>query len=150
MKITFHFYEGREFASNIIKARLSSKFSHMAIEFENGYVYESLLLKGAIKTPRSKVGKGDVVLELEVGITEYVEALKNAETMVGKPYDYKSIIGFAIGRPIQSVGGKFCSEMGCELFTLSTGIEVVHYTLVSPETLLMVVSTYINTQQKFV
>lgn len=144
-KIKFHFYDYNQFGALLIKARLATKFAHTAIEFENGFIYHSLIWKGNIKVPKGSLSPAAVTVPVEVDHQKYEAALEFAESIVGQDYDVKALLGFILGKKIQDANARFCSEYGREIFEVATGIRLKYYNLVSPGQLLLIVDTYRNT-----
>lgn len=145
--LRFHFFRNPGIGTELICARLGTAFSHIATEFEDGAVYHSTFLHGNVKTTMVEMQHKPLYsTEIVVPDAWYKEAQEYGESIVGKKYDYRAIVGFVIGRKWENHDALFCSELGCILFETATRVCVPKFTLTSPETLQVMVDVYRRAQ----
>lgn len=141
-RVKFHFYEGNQIGAMLIRARLSSRFAHVAMEFDNGFFYHSLMFKGTVKVPRKNMNKGLEVSHLDLPPAIYERVLAEAEAAVGKEYDVKAILGFILNKQLENTNALFCSEFGRNLFETGTGVKLKYFNLVTPGQLRLILDAY--------
>lgn len=140
-KISFLYYGGDSIGRFLICARLSSVFSHCAIEMD-GEIYQSTLANGVHKLPKSQV-KGHIAKQtISVSDEEFEKAKARAESLLDTSYDYSAIVGFFCGSLKQSKDNWFCSEYGRVVFEEATGIKIPLFNLLTPGQLRLIVETY--------
>lgn len=140
-KIKFHFFENTSIVSLLIKIRLGSIFSHCGMEFDDGTFYHSTMIGGVQTATLEGMHIGHTV-ELEVSEEEHEACLAYAKSKLGISYDWKSLIGFFVGKKWQEDNGLFCSEYGRGGFEALSGVRLDYYNLVTPGQLRLLVDTY--------
>lgn len=112
-------WTGQGFIGRAIRFFSSGKVAHSAMQID-GVVYESIQFVGVQKWDRLDLPKGRVEpceeLLLEVTLEQKILMLKFWESILGKPYDYLSVLRFiSRKRETESTKDKyFCSEAVCE------------------------------------
>lgn len=144
--IKFHYFYNESIGSWLIKARLSTVFSHVGIEFEDGMLYHSAMLKGTVKE-RLEEQKTTPIHTTEILVDEehYNRAYEWAQQQLGKRYDWLGIVGFIVGNKWNDDNQYFCSEYGKFIFELATDIKHTYYNLLTPGQLRLITDTFVRT-----
>ena len=110
MKIVFSFSNG--FYAYIIKLVTGGKYTHCGIVID-GYVYESEIFKGVIKT---KYNPFDWYENIEIKISKIktYKIQKFLESELGSGYDYLGALRFVFSFLKPSKNKWFCSELCIE------------------------------------
>ena len=139
--ITFHYYSEKHIASQLIKIRLSTMFSHVSIGFGEDGLYHSTMMQG---THREDAYDGQVKFTSAIEVSEegYAKALSFVREACGSVYDFKAILGFIIGKRLTIDNNYFCSELARIVFEKATGVELKLYTLVTPGQMRLISETY--------
>ena len=112
-------YRGISWISKAIRWQTRSKYSHIAIELNDGSVIEAWHIGGvkqnaSFRTVHSLKTKVDV-FEI-TGKYDEKKVLEFLKMQLGHKYDFRSIIRF-ITRKSSKISPKwFCSELACEAF----------------------------------
>ena len=112
-------YRGVSWISKAIRWQTRSKYSHIAIELNDGSVIEAWHIGGvannpSFKTVHSPKTKVDV-FEI-VGKYDEKKVFEFLTMQLGHKYDFRSIVRF-ITRKSSKISPKwFCSELACEAF----------------------------------
>lgn len=142
--LTIHFFNGKTVAGWFIKTRLSTILSHCVVEFDDGFVIDSMLLKGVHETTMDKLQTPTASITLTISDAAYNRTRDYAEEQLGQIYDWKAIVGFIFAAKYQNDKGLFCSELCYDVFSIATGVRLNTYTLITPGQLRLVLETYIS------
>jgi len=143
-KLRFHYFDNRTIGSWIIKARLSTAFSHCAVEFEDGALIHSTMTHGTVKeTLAEQPHAPKHTTEVYVTEERYLAARAWAESILGTKYDWKGIVGFIVAKSYQSNGAYFCSETARTVFEIGVGFTIKRHTLITPGQLRLMTDTYV-------
>lgn len=143
--LRFHYFDNRTIGSWIIKARLSSAFSHCAVEFEDGRMIHSTMTHGTVmETLAEQPHTPKHTTEVMVTEERYQAALAWAESIIGTKYDWKGIAGFIIAKTYQSNGAYFCSETARTLFEIGVGFTIKRHTLITPGQLRLMTDVHVK------
>lgn len=112
-------YKGISWISKAIRWQTRSKYSHIAIEFDDGSVIEAWHIGGVrrndtfrtVHSPKTEVDVFEIV-----GRYDEKKVLDFLKMQIGHKYDFRSIVRF-ITRKSSSVSPNwFCSELANEAF----------------------------------
>lgn len=109
--IVLLFYRGSGFIDAAIRWQTRSRFSHVACEFPDGTVYESLPRKGVHAHRGAYPG---VTKRLYITLTaDEAAALRRAfDRKVGHRYDYRGVVRFVSRRRASETDNReFCSDL---------------------------------------
>lgn len=112
-------YRGVSWISKVIRWQTRSKYSHIAIELEDGSVIEAWHIGGvannpSFKTVHSPKTKVDV-LEI-IGQYDEKKVLEFLKMQIGHKYDFRSIVRFITRKSSHVSPNWFCSELANEAF----------------------------------
>lgn len=110
-------YRGKSWVSKAIRWQTRSKYSHIAIELDNGSVIEAWHIGGVAHNKNFKVAHTPGTLVDVFGIIgdfDEVAASVFLLDQVGKKYDFGSIVRFMTRRTEPHDDKWFCSELAME------------------------------------
>lgn len=142
MKITFHFYRSTfpwwnllNITAGILRAVTNSYHNHVAIQIGDN-IWQSKIFKGVIKTTEHlETPTNSITINVDKEKERHIQHLTYfLDQQVGKGYDYKCVLGFLSGKPIQFQDDLFCSELvNCAFYYLIEGFYEQSKTLISPK-----------------
>jgi hypothetical protein len=114
----FALYQGRSLISGVIRRFTRSRYSHVAIQFADGAVFEAVA-RGVVRAESlAENHPAGTVVDLFAFVTppalEHEQRARElCEELVGRDYDFASIV---LGFPLRVAGdqnprGEFCSEL---------------------------------------
>jgi len=112
-------YKGTSLTSRLIRWQTRSPYSHVAIEDDNGLVYEAWQGGGVrCLTDYTEGHKKGTVIDVFSITGDYHRPRVRAFAMaqVGKSYDYKSVFRFVSRRETRRDDHWFCSELVASAF----------------------------------
>ena len=114
MKILF--CRSNTFVSWAIRLLTWSEFSHVVLVTPTGTCIEATWPRVHEVTRDFVNGDNDVVVEVELPCLDPVEATWWARGQIGKPYDWRALLGFLIHRDWTEGQHWFCSELVAAAF----------------------------------
>lgn len=141
--IKFHFYrdeykwyDPRNLIVKPIRVVTNSIYNHVAIEL-NRVIYQSQSFKGVWAINTSLYNrKPEKTLEIKVSEQVFYDVKKRITDELGKPYDYKCVLGFLGGQPLHKKDKWFCSELAnLAFYDIIDGFFEESKTLISPKDL---------------
>lgn len=119
-----YFMRGKGIGATLIRWFSRSKYSHVAIAFEDGTVYEAYPFKGVRKTTL-KSTKGVTPFGINSPLLDSERVRQFCESELGTPYDYWGVVCFICGlKPRRATARYFCSEFAFDAVR-SGGVELL-------------------------
>ena len=106
-------YQGKSFISKLIRWQTRSKYSHIAVELDDGTIVEAWASYGVIHNSFSYAHKPGTPVDVYriKGLLDSVKAEEFLLEQVGKKYDWKSVFRFLWHTPASKNDKWFCSEL---------------------------------------
>lgn len=109
-------YQGKSWLSWLIRFQTRSKYSHIAIELNDGTVIEAWASAGVVHRKKGFREGHTVGTKVDVYAIKGALDTARAETFlkdqIGKGYDWRSVIRFISHTPSGDNNTWFCSELG--------------------------------------
>ena len=93
-----------------IRAAAMSRWSHVAVELADGFVYESRMHPGVHRVSYGAAIDGAVEVGAALVACNEATALRFAREQLGKPYDWPAIVSWFGNRDWQDPDAWWCSE----------------------------------------
>lgn len=104
------FSRGVGLAGAVVRAYTNSRFAHVGFLLEDGYVLDATPQYG-VAIRRQSVLPGDALFEVSVSAETMTEAMTWAQAQIGRPYDWRGILGLGLHRDWHDDGQWWCSEL---------------------------------------
>jgi len=138
--VTYQFSTASAIDSALIRWGTWSEYSHVDIVMPDGNLLGARLHQGVqVRPPNYAKFSKSLRMSVAMNDREAQRFYEAARSQVGKPYDWKAILGFAVRRDWQDEGQWFCSELALWC-AMQAGLRMLNLDRIdrcSPETLLL-------------
>jgi uncharacterized protein YycO len=108
--ITVRFLRDHSIGSRFIQWQTWGKWSHIDVATPGGWI--GALFRGGVQVrPLNTVGVDQLMCTVEVTDAQGAAIIAFLVAQIGKPYDWRSLLGFLVRRDWREPDSWFCSEL---------------------------------------